>query len=202
MSTDTTNGTPLRDLTAAELKAIQLRQRGALDDAIRIETGLSAELVDVAVERHAAWEKLRGKVASSSLVIVQPELRRTIGALLAWAEGSDLTRARTLAARVREHLNEIHSLQEQTETRAKAQADIDRLTDELVAAKARLRGAGGKSQPLPTGRPAGTQPGPERKALLNAIRAWAAEQGTPVSPLGRIPQHVQAAYDAAHGITS
>lgn len=201
MSTETTNGTPLRDLTSAERKAVDLRARGALDAAIRIETGLSPEQVDVAVQRHTAWQKLRGKTQASA-ALMTPDIRRTVSALLTWAEGSGITRATTLAARVREQLAELRSLQEQDEERTQAQADIDRLTAELAAAKARLRGASGKTQTAPVIRGPGAVPGPERKAYLDAIRVWAAGQGTPVNSLGRIPRHIQDAYDAAHGGTA
>jgi hypothetical protein len=196
MSTDTINGTALRDLTPAERKAVDLRARGATDAAIRIETGLSAEQIDVAVKRHTAWQKMRGKAAAAE-AIAAPDPRRTISALLAWAEGSNLTRAMTVAARVREYLNELRNLQEQTEARAQAQADVDRLTAELEAAKAKLRQAG--SGTARTGRPAGATPAPDRKEFLATVRKWATDNGHEISPLGRLPENVMQAYRAATG---
>ncbi len=195
MSTDTTNGTQLRALTLAEQKAVELRQRGvATDAAIRVETGLTTEQVDIAVERHAAWQKLRGKVASAA--IVQPEARRTISALLAWAEGSGLTRATTLAARIREQLDELRGLQEQNDVRAKAQADVDRLAAELDAAKARLKQAGGRAKALvQTSKP-------DAKAERVVIRAWAHEMGLAVSDRGVLADSIVTAYHAAHRTAS
>lgn len=191
MSTDTSNGTPLRNLTPAELKAVELRARGATDAAIRAETGLHPDQVVVAVERHASWQKLRGKVASAA--IVQPEQRRTVSALLAWAEGSGVTRAMTLAARVREQLAELRALQEQTEVRAQAQADVDRLAAELEAAKARLKEAGGRAKtPVHVAKP-------DAKAERAAIRAWARMHGLVVADRGALPDSIVTAYHAAEG---
>lgn len=196
MTTDiNTNGSPLRTLTPAEEKAVELRQRGATDAAIRIETGLHPDQVVVAVERHAAWQKLRGKVAASAAVTA-PDPRRTINALLKWAEDSGLTRAMTVAVRIREYLTELRTLQEQAEARVQAQADVDRLAAELEAAKARLRATGTGSRP---GRPAGATPAPDRKEFLAAVRKWAADNGQPCNQLGRIPEHIMQAYRAATG---
>jgi len=191
MNTATTNGTDLRALTAPEQKAVELRQRNATEAAIRIETGLSSEQVDVAVQRHASWQKLRGKAASAALV--QPEYRRTVSALLTWAEASGVARAMTLAARVREQLAELRSLQEQTDARAKAQAEVDRLAAELEAAKARLKEAGGRSKPsVQTAKP-------DAKAERAAIRAWARMHGMEVANRGVLPDSVVTAYHAANG---
>ncbi|QOR55802.1 MAG: hypothetical protein YHS30scaffold324_34 [Catenulispora phage 69_17] len=194
MSTATANGTPLRDLTAPERKAVELRGRGATDAAIRVETGLTDQQIAAAVDRHATWQKLRGNTPPA-----EPEQRYTVTAVLRWAEASGLTRALTLAARVREQLAELRGLQEQTDARAKAQADVDKLTAELEAAKARLREAGGKQAAPTTRRTHGAVPDPARKERLDAIRAWAPGAGFEISPLGRIPRHVEVAFDAAHG---
>lgn len=58
MSTETTNGTPLRDLTPTERKAVDLRARGALDAAIRIETAKPGAKAERAAIR--AWARMHG----------------------------------------------------------------------------------------------------------------------------------------------
>lgn len=195
MTTATTNGVALRPLSPAEQKAVELRQRGATDDAIRNATTLTVDLVDRAVQRHADWEKLRGNITTP----MPASERMTVTSVLRWAEGSGITRAMKIAARVREQLSELRSLQEQTEARAEAQADVDKLTAELEAAKARLRQASGKPAAPAVRRAAGAVPDPKRKERLDAIRAWAPGAGFEISPLGRIPKHIEEAFDAAHG---
>ena len=120
--------------------------------------------------------------------------------LLAWAGQSGVTRAMTLAARVNEYLAELGKIQQQHEARTKAQAKVERLTAELEAAKNELRQAGGSASIRPVA--AKAKPDADRRERLAAIRAWAPGAGYDVSPLGRIPQHIEDAYDAAHGAAS
>lgn len=192
----TANGTPLRALTPTERKAVELRQRGALDAAIRIETGLTAAQIDVAASRAAAWEELGGKPTAAA--VERTDSYRTTNALLGWAEASGMARAMTLAARVREQLAELRRLQEETDARIRAQAEVDRLAAELAAARAKLRGTI-SARPAGAKRGRGAKPDAARAARLVAIRTWAAEAGYEISPLGRIPRYVELAYDAAHG---
>jgi hypothetical protein len=81
--------------------------------------------------------------------------------------------------------------QRQERERTEAAAAVARLEQELAEARDKLRAARGTAKPSsPNGRPPTT--GAKR------VRAWAAENGVPCPPVGRVPRGVQDAYDRAH----
>lgn len=74
-----------------------------------------------------------------------------------------------------------------------SQANADKLHQEMapwVNAARRDTGKAGTAKTRNT--PAA------RKAKLDKIRAWAADNGYDVNPRGRVANHIEAAYDAAH----
>lgn len=196
------NGTALRSLTQREEKAVELHRRQIPMRAICVETGLDEEQIGVALERDAQWQTLRGQVAPKPPEVqvrsTKPDGYKTVGALLAWAEQSGTTRALTLAARVREGIAELRALAENHEARIAAQADVDRLSAELEAAKAKLRDFSGRSRSAP----AGAAPASDHEDALTAegraaIRTWARENGHVVHERGSIRTEVVQAWRAA-----
>lgn len=224
-----TTTTGLRPLTDAEREAVTLHMQKVPTVTIAMKTDLTAAQIAAAVDlsrQHAAQSAARpapavpfavpaaapkpaaspttssARPAAAAPAKASPEAHLTTDALLTWAEGSGHTRALTLAARIREQLAELRDIHDQREARAKAQAEVDRLTAELEAAKETLRAAGGKTATgQRPGRPAGAAADPDRKAYLADVRAWCAANGRPVNGLGRIPKADIEAYHAANGGT-
>ncbi len=199
----------LRPLTDAEREAVTLHLQRVPVPTITMRTNLSSEQIAAAVEQNrlriqteAAPATPRPAPPPATLPAARPPvvLDDTAEELLAWAEASGQTRPATLAARIRSQLTELSAIRAHDEARSHAQAEVDRLTAELEAAKAALREAGGKTPATPrtAERPAGRRPDPNRREQLAAIRTWAAANGHTVAPLGRIPQTVVDAYAAAH----
>lgn len=207
------NGTALRPLTPIEEKAVELAGRGIQDSAITLQTRLSAEQIATALERNAEWEKLRGAAKSTRAYVkrdaperVDAELNpppaaeaaRTpvpVAGLLKWAEQHGTSRAKTLAARVREQLLELRALHASDSARQEAAAKVARLTAELEAAKVELREVG-RSKAAPADAVATS---PDRKAYLAAVRTWARANGHELSDYGQIRHDIEAAYLAATG---
>ena len=137
---------------------------------------------------------------------------RQIGALeelLADAKACDdkrvqaaLLKARTALDGLRERLTAVKERhvaeQARAQAKAAARAEVERLEQELADARARAkqltRSPAKQAAPTGTGKP---KPSGADKARNAAIRAWAAEQGIQVAPLGRLPVSVAAQYDAA-----
>lgn len=204
-----TTATGPRPMTDAEREAWTLHLQKVPVPTIQARTKLVPSQIAAAVDLGQVHARLAMQ-SSTPVLLDSPSTTPVPGAapkpatsesqltttkLLAWAEQSGLTRAVTLAARVREYLAELRKLQEQHDARTRAQAEVDRLTAELEAAKNALRQAGGGNAV----RAAGTKPDADR---LAAIRAWAPGAGFEVAPRGRIAQNIEAAYDAAHGVKS
>lgn len=200
-----------RPMTDAEKEAWTLHLQKVPVASIQQKTGLLPSQIAAAVD--LGQVHARRAMESSTAVLPAPppkvtapkapapkpvdaEGYLTVTKLLTWAEQSGHTRALTLASRIRTSIDELRAFHAQHDARAKAQAEVDRLTAELEAAKAALKQAGG-GQPR-TVRPAGAKPDEGRREQLAAIRTWAAAAGFEISPLGRIPQGVVAAYNAAH----
>ncbi len=214
----------LRPLTDAEREAVTLHLQRVPVPTITMRTNLSSEQIAAAVEQNRLRIQTEAAPRTAPAAAAKPEFRApatpraatapasvpaarppvglddTAEELLAWAEASGQTRPATLAARIRSQLTELSAIRAHDEARSHAQAEVDRLTAELEAAKAALREAGGKTPATPrtAERPAGRRPDPNRREQLAAIRTWAAANGHTVAPLGRIPQTVVDAYAAAH----
>jgi len=219
--TTTMNG--LRPLTDTERDAVAMHLQKVPVPTIAMRTGLTSAQIAAAVDQNRvlaqasaakpappavtftppATSAPTASITPTQPAATEPAAKQNIAVLLAWAKSSGNTRAMTLAARVREHLEELRNIRNRDEERTAAQAEVERLAAELEAAKARLKQAGGKtsapSAPNASQRPHGAVPSPDRKAHLAAVRTWAREQGHEVSDLGRVPAYIQTAYDAAHG---
>lgn len=210
-----TTTTGPRPMTDTERQAWTMHLQKVPVPTIQARTDLSPVQIAAAVDLGQVHARLAMKSSTAALleppapvpptVVVKsartaPEApasdegRPTVAELIAWAEKSGVTRAMTLAARVNEYLAELRKIQEQHDARIRAQAKVDRLAAELEAAKNELRQAGGVNT-----RSAGSKSKPDesRRERLAAIRAWAPGVGHEVSPLGRIPQHIEDDYDAA-----
>lgn len=212
------NGTTLRPLTPIEEKAVELSQRGVPEYAITLQTRLSAEQITVALERHAEWQQLsngakpprayvkRDAPARVELELNPPPAAETepprklpTAALLAWAEQHGPSRAKTLAARIRESLVELRVLHSNDTARAEAAAEVERLTAELEAAKANLREVSGKTTAKSTPRSTAALSDAPDRAERDAIRAWAKANDVPCASVGSISSVTVAAYRAAIG---
>ncbi|MFB4276064.1 histone-like nucleoid-structuring protein Lsr2 [Nonomuraea sp. MTCD27] len=114
--------------------------------------------------------------------------------LVARAEASADPALRKLAATVRAALKDISDRLVNAREAALVAEQVARLQRELQALQARHRQlTGGRKAPDVSGvRPA------EAKKRRTGIRAWAASQGLDCPKSGRIPKHVEAAYDQAH----
>lgn len=213
--TITTGPRPMSD---AEREAFTLHLQKVPVPTIQVRTGLVPSQIAAAVDLGQVHARLAMKSSTAELLEqpVQPEPpaitvrsaanapdvdegRVSVGRLLSWAEQSGPSKAKTLAARIRMQIDELRTIHAEHDARTKAQAEVDRLTAELEAAKAKLRAAGAGGHR--TGRPAGITPAPDRKEYLATVRTWAAENGHACNPLGRIPGHVMEAYRAATGDT-
>jgi hypothetical protein len=62
-----------------------------------------------------------------------------------------------------------------------------------VGGRKRKPSPAGATTPAKTGTPAARDP-----AQTRAIRQWAADEGHPISDRGRIPAHIEEAFNAAH----
>jgi hypothetical protein len=115
--------------------------------------------------------------------------------LLAYAEQSSDPRLKRTAAKVRALVAEIRA---RVETLSAEQAAAKRVADleaELTRARATLRACARR----PTDSNAAAKPAATTSADYRAkVRAWAAANGTPCHPVGRIPRAVTDAYEAAH----
>lgn len=207
-----TTTTGPRPMTDAEREAFTLHLQKVPVPTIQTRTGLVPSQIAAAVDLGQVHARLA--MQSSTAVLLEPPAlpkpptitvksaaaaptdngRMPIGQLLTWAEQSGPSRAKTLAARIRTQVDELRVLHTENDARAKAQAEVDRLSAELEAAKARLRTVGSGAA-----RPAGAMPAPDRKEFLATVRKWAAANGQHCNPLGRIPEHVLQAYRAATG---
>lgn len=211
-----TTTTGPRPMTDAEKEAFTLHLQKVPVPTIQARTGMVPSQIAAAVDLGQVHSRLA--MQSSTAVLLeapaQPKPpavtvrsaaaepgvddgRVSVGRLLAWAEQSGPSKAKTLAARIRTQIDELHTIHTENDARIKAQAEVDRLTAELEAAKAKLRATGASGSRA--SRPAGATPAPDRKEFLAAVRAWAAENGHAVNPLGRIPEHIMQAYRAATG---
>lgn len=206
-----------REMTDAEKEAWTLHLQKVPTPTIQVRTGLLPSQIAAAVDLgqvharramqtstavlpEAPAPKPSAAAAAPAAAPVKPASKPagdegylTTNKLLAWAQTSGVTRAVTLAARISEYLAELRRLQEQTSARARAQAEIERLTAELEAAKQALRQAGGTAAAKTS-----SKPDAARREYLAAIRAWAPGAGHDVPPRGKIPQHIQDAFDAEH----
>lgn len=88
------------------------------------------------------------------------------------------------ASKCREQLVKLIDAVSDYDEKAEARAEVERLEAELAEAKAKLR------RPPSIG-----QPDVDSKK----VRAWAAENGVDCPKVGRVPQHVVAAYETAQG---
>jgi hypothetical protein len=177
--------TPAQIAAAVDLGQVHAQLRMQSSTAVLLETPAQPKLPTVTVRSSTAGPAL-------------DDGRIPVGRLLAWAEETGPSKAKTLAARIKAQIDELRTIHAENDARTKAQAEVDRLTAELEAAKNALRQAGGSTNT----RRAGAKPSAEARARAAAIRAWAPGAGFEVSVLGRIPQHIEDAYDAAHPAAS
>ncbi|TYB50255.1 hypothetical protein FXF51_56875 [Nonomuraea sp. PA05] len=114
--------------------------------------------------------------------------------LVARAEASADPHLRKLAATVRAALGEIGDRLVNAREAALVAERMERLQRELAELQARHRQlTGGRGAPGTSGaRPA------DAKKRRTGIRKWAAAQGLDCPANGRIPKHIETAYDQAH----
>jgi hypothetical protein len=162
----------------------------------------TAEALEKWLERHGRadlWQSLKkrdpegehhrtpAKRAERRLMSVPTE--DTIANLL--TNGAQSTRARTRkkADRLRALVTDLrvilNSEAQEDEQRTQAQAEVERLTRELAEARTRLRG----------GSPTTLDVDPSVTAA--DLRQWARENDVECPAMGRVPQEVRAAYEAA-----
>ena len=194
-----------RQLTEAEKEAWTLHLQKVPVPEIQQRTGLMPSEIAAAVDAGQVHARLA--MQSSTTVLIEGptpprpaaatssvgDARATVGQLLAWAEQSGPSKAKTLAARIKAQIDELRAIHVENDARAKAQAEVDRLTAELDAAKSRLRQTGARSKP-----PAHASE-PDAKAERAAIRAWARTAGMEVGDRGILPDSIVTAYHAANG---
>jgi hypothetical protein len=113
-----------------------------------------------------------------------------IEVLLVRAETSNISRAVTLAARIRSHIADLGTLLEQEAARARVAA----LATQLEQAKAALRQLQ-PARPAPAPRPASA---PAEDPLPAVVRAWCRENDVPCSITGRVNRSAVDAYLEAH----
>lgn len=111
--------------------------------------------------------------------------QNTIDNLLATARSNPSKRIQAAAKRAQDAVGRVRDLLAEDAGKAEARAKAKRLEAELRAAKAALKG----STPAA---PADAQ------VDAKAVRAWAAEQGIDVPPVGRVPASVIEQYHAAN----
>ena len=113
----------------------------------------------------------------------------TLARLLANGDASTRARTRNKAAKVRSLLDELRDTlnaeAEEDTQRESARKEIERLERELATAKARLRGG------------SSTQLDVDSSVSAADLRAWAARNGIECPPVGRVPNAVREAYEAA-----
>lgn len=126
------------------------------------------------------------------LMSVQPDLTDdTFTRLLANGEASTRARTRSKAKRARDLLHDLRVIlnaeAQEDEQRTQAAAEVERLTRELAEAKARLRGGSPTTLDV------------DASVTAADLRRWAADNGVECPAMGRVPQQVRAAYEAATG---
>ena len=205
--------TGLRPLTPAESAAADMYAQGQDPAIIADQTGLSAAQVAAAVDLR---EQLLKEAAAPSAprataapprplapprptpsaatpkprVVLEPD---TLEELIAWAEKQG-GRAATLGARISALGTDLRLLYRRLEEENEARAEVARLSQELEAAKSRLRTALGA--PAETRLP--TTSTAAEKALRARMREWARDNGYEVGAVGKLPAHIVAAYEAAN----
>ena len=139
-------------------------------------------------------------VSAPATAAPAPQVVDSTAQLLLTAKQLDSKRIQGLVDRISTQLGQLRDLVAAEETKradkertereaAAAKAEIARLTEQLAAARAKLRPAAKKTTSKATKRP---------ESAASTVRAWAAANGVPCAARGAIPAAVQDAYVAAH----
>lgn len=125
----------------------------------------------------------------------------TFEVALTKAEQSNDPKLQRLASTARRALDELMERLINEHQAAAVASEIEQLQQQLALKQARHRELTGRK--MPGARAVKTAPADATQTAARRadIRAWAARNGHPCPPVGRIPKTVEAAYDEAHGVT-
>ena len=185
--------------TIEDLEFLDESGVGAIEAAQRSGFA-SANAMSLWLREHDAndlWQSLRARDPSGAdprkptPATVTSMARDSIASILDAASKSKAARTRTRAEKARALIDELRVTvaqeREDEQRAAEARKEIERLERELAAAKAKLRGTGGKAS-IDVG----------SSVSAAELRAWAKANGVECPPMGRVPAAVREAWEAAH----
>jgi multidrug resistance efflux pump len=122
---------------------------------------------------------------------VMSEMTDSTKALIDRGLASKSKRTQALARKVTNDLRRLHALVQEDESKAEARAEVERLTQQLRAAKARLKGDAAEAGAVPAASSTTATNGTVSPTFNPVeIRAWAARNRVPIPTRGRVPASV------------